>query len=123
MANYRTQYNDSFSVGSPPPAVSWTVVRGDTSSFLVYVTDDNQDPLTIADWTIKMDIKRNSSTIVSLSPAPAFDASPGEFTVSLTDAQSEILETGDIFDIQLSKIGTVWTVARGSVIVIEDVTD
>jgi hypothetical protein len=123
MANYRTQSNDSFSVGSPPPTISWTVVRGDTSSFIVYVTDDNQDPLTISEWTRKMDIKRNSSVIVSLSPVPAIDASPGEFTVALTAAQSELLQTGDIFDLQLSRVGTVWTVARGSMIIIEDVTD
>lgn len=123
MANYRTQSNDSFSVGSPPPTITWTVVRGDTSSFLVYVTDDNQDPLTISEWTIKMDIRRGSELIVSLTPSAAVDASPGEFTVSLADTESELLETEDIFDIQLSRVGTVWTVARGSMIILEDVTD
>ena len=30
----------SYSVGNRPPTVSWTIVRGDTSAFRVYVTDD-----------------------------------------------------------------------------------
>jgi hypothetical protein len=45
--------------------------------------------------------------------------------VSLTAAQSETLETGDIFDIELSTAQDqiVWTVAQGSVVILEDVTD
>jgi hypothetical protein len=125
MTNYRGQGSDSFSVGSTPPAVSWTVVRGDTSAFRVYVTDDNRNPLTISDWTIAMDIYRPStdSVIVSLTPAQSDGDGEGEFTVSLTSGQSEILQTGDIFDIQLSMPSKVWTVAKGTMTIIEDVTN
>lgn len=122
MAQYRG-YADSFSVGYEPPTVTWTVVKGDTASFRVYVTDNNKNPLTIADWTIEMDIVRNGVVIVSLSPGATPDDGPGEFTVSLTSAESEDLETGDIFDIQMSDPSSVWTVAKGSMVMIDSVTD
>jgi hypothetical protein len=136
MATYRGQGSDTYNVGATPPYVSWTVVRGDTAAFRVYVTDDNKDPLTIADWTIQMQIKRpdapvvpgkitdNATLILTLSPAPDADDAAGEFTVELTAAQSAILETNDIFDIELSlpQNATVWTVAQGKMIILEDVT-
>jgi hypothetical protein len=116
--------------------VTWTVVRGDTATFKAYVTDDARQPLTISDWTISMKVKRpnvipvtpvitDSATLVlTLTPAPEIDELPGYFSVSLTAEQSNILQTGDIFDIQLSQgTSTVWTVAQGSMIIIEDVTD
>jgi hypothetical protein len=124
-----------YSVGNVPPQVTWTVVRGDTAAFRVYVTDDAKQPLVIADWLISMKVKRpNLSTnrgvitddatlVLDLYPAADDNDGAGEFTVSLTDTESNILETGDIFDIQLSQPGTVWTVAQGSMIIIEDVTD
>lgn len=135
MATYRGQGASSYDVGLKPPTVSWTVVRGDTASFRVYVTDDNKDPLVIEDWTIKMDIKRpnnsqvtpvitdDATLILSLTPAPTEFDNDGEFTVSLTDQQSEQLETGDIFDIELSQVSKVWTIAQGSMIILEDVTN
>jgi hypothetical protein len=125
MATYRGQGTDSFSIGSAPPNVLWTLVRGDTAAFRVYVTDENRNPLTIDDWTISMDIVRpttNNSLIVSLSPEATLDDSAGEFTVSLTSGESEDLETGDIFDIQLSDNTRTWTICKGTVTVIEDVT-
>lgn len=136
MATYRNQASDNYSIGSTPPYVSWTVVRGDTASFRVYVTDDNRQPLTIADWTIQMQIKRptppvtpgaitdNATLILNLTPAPDADDQAGEFTVSLTAQQSNLLQTNDIFDIELSlpQDEIVWTVARGKMIILEDVT-
>ena len=124
MTSYRTQGTDSFSIGSAPPTVLWTLVRGDTSAFRVYVTDENRNPLTISEWDISMDIVRpsNSNVIVSLVPAETVDDNDGEFTVSLSSAQSENLQTGDIFDIQLDDGTRTWTVCKGSVTVIEDVT-
>ena len=125
----------SYSVGNRPPTVSWTIVRGDTSAFRVYVTDDEKQPLVIADWTIDMEIKRpnnpadagvitdDANTILTLTPAADADDLAGEFTVSLTAEESSILETGDIFDIELSDPTRVWTVAQGSIIVLEDVTN
>ena len=125
MATYRGQGSDSFSIGAAPPQVSWTVVRGDTAAFRVYVTDENREPLTIDDWTIAMDIARPSSSnavIVSLTPEPTVDDDDGEFTVSLAAGESEDLATGDIFDIQLSDATRTWTVCKGTITVIEDVT-
>ena len=125
----------SYDIGNKPPAIVWTVVRGDTASFRVYVTDDEKQPLTIADWTINMKIKRpnnatdlgvitdNSTLVLSLTPAADADDQPGEFTVSLLSSESETLQTGDIFDIQLSNAAHVWTVAQGSMKILEDVTD
>jgi hypothetical protein len=125
----------SYSVGNRPPTVSWTIVRGDTSAFRVYVTDDEKQPLVVDDWTIDMEIKRpnnsddagvitdNANTILTLVPAQDADDADGEFTVSLTAEESSILETGDIFDIELSDPTRVWTVAQGSIIVLEDVTN
>jgi hypothetical protein len=123
MATYRGQGTDSFSIGSAPPNVLWTLVRGDTAAFRVYVTDENRVPLTISEWTISMDIVRPPSTlIVSLSPEVTLQDDDGEFTVSLSSGESEDLETGDIFDIQLSDATRTWTICKGTITVIEDVT-
>lgn len=126
MATYRGQGSDSFIIGSAPPDVAWTLVRGDTAAFRVYVTDAERVPLVISEWTIDMDIKRPSnsnSLVISLSPAETVDDEDGEFTVSVTAAESEQLETGDIFDIQLSDGSRVWTICKGKITIIEDVTD
>lgn len=125
----------SYNVGNTPPRVTWTVVRGDTASFRAYVTDDFKVALNIPDWTVSMKIKRpnlpanagkitdDATLVLTLSPEPTEGDGPGEFTVSLTAEESIQLETGDIFDIQLSDATRVWTVAQGSMIILEDVTD
>jgi hypothetical protein len=132
-----TSRRSGYSVGNVPPKVTWTVVRGDTAAFKVYVTDDERAPLNLDDWSIEMQIKRPTSgsdsgvitdaatLILTLTPEQDEDDAAGEFTVSLTAAQSETLETGDIFDIELStdQDQIVWTVAQGSVVILEDVTD
>jgi hypothetical protein len=126
-----------YNVGNTPPRVTWTIVRGDTAAFKVYVTDDEKAPLNLDDWSILMKIKRPTSgstsgaitdaatLILTLTPEHQVSDPAGEFTVSLTASQSQILQTGDIFDIELSTAQdqTVWTVAQGSVIILEDVTD
>jgi len=136
MATLRGSSN-SYAVGNRPPTVIWTVVRGDTAAFRVYVTDDDKQPLNIEDWAISMKVKRPNSSenlglitddatvILTLNPAADADDQPGEFTVSLTASESFLLETGDIFDVQLSTEANVivWTVAQGSLIILEDVTD
>ena len=111
-----------YTVGSQPPQVTWTIVRGNTASFRVYVTDDARQPINVPDWTIDMDITRLGSIVTSLIPEATIDDDDGEFTVSLTSAQTESLETEDLFDIQLTDATRVWTVVQGSMIVIEDVT-
>jgi hypothetical protein len=135
MATTRNSQKSQYDVGSKPPQVTWTFVRGDTASFKVYVTDDLEAPLNIPDWAIEMRIKRpnsipalindDASVVMTLLPEADPDDLPGEFTVFLSASQSLALQTGDIFDIQLStpQDQIVWTVCQGSVIVIEDVTD
>ena len=63
-----------------------------------------------------------SQTIVSLTPGVTAADEVGEFTVALTANQSRLLATGDVFDIQLSDATRVWTVAKGTVTVISDIT-
>ena len=129
MATFRNQPTDSYALGAAPPEIRWTVVRGDSAAFRVYVTNDAREPLLLDDWEVAMDIYRPSTdeVIVSLSPEPIeFQDTEGSFTVNLTSSQSELLETGDIFDIQLTELlseGRVWTVAKGSMVIIEDVTN
>jgi hypothetical protein len=127
----------SYDIGNAPPTVIWTVVRGDTSGFKVYVTDDAKVPLILkgagSEWDIAMKIKRPTSTpgiitdaatlVLNLYPVADEDDLVGEFTVWLTAAQSVQLQTGDIFDIQVSDPTRVWTVAQGSLKILEDVTD
>ena len=125
MATYRGQGSDSFSIGSAPPTVLWTLVRGDTAAFRVYVTDEERVPLTISEWDIAMDIVRpstNNTLIVSLTPEATLNDDEGEFTVSLTSGESEDLVTGDAFDIQLSDGARTWTVCKGTITVIADIT-
>ena len=125
MATYRGQGSDSFSIGSAPPTVLWTLVRGDTAAFRVYVTDEERGPLTISEWDIAMDIVRpstNNTLILSLLPEATLNDDDGEFTVSLTSGESEDLVTGDAFDIQLSDGTRTWTVCKGTITVIADIT-
>lgn len=114
-----------YNIGNEPPEISWTIVRGDTAKFKVYVTDDARQPLNISDWNIRMDIERNGTDVFTLFPEADADDEAGEFTVSLTAAQSELVETNDVFDIQLSlpQDQIVWTVGKGFFKVIEDITD
>ena len=127
MAQYRGYGSQSYAVGYEPPTVTWTVVKGDTASFRVYVTDTEKNPLTISDWTIEMDIvpPNTSTPVVTLFPAPTGDDGPGEFTVSLTAEDSALLSTGDRFDIQMSSTSpvSVWTVAQGTMTMIDSVTE
>lgn len=127
----------SYDIGNKPPTVIWTVVRGDTSGFKVYVTDDAKEPLILkgeySEWDIAMKIKRPNSTpgiitddatlVLNLYPVADEDDLVGEFTVWLMAEESQQLETGDIFDIQVSDPTRVWTVAQGSLRILEDVTD
>lgn len=127
----------SYDIGNKPPTVIWTVVRGDTSGFKVYVTDDAKEPLILkgegSEWNIAMKIKRPNATpgiitddatlVLSLTPEADEDDLVGEFTVWLTSEESVQLETGDIFDIQVSDPTRVWTVCQGSMKILEDVTD
>ena len=127
----------TYDIGNKPPTVIWTVVRGDTSGFKVYVTDDAKQPLVLkgvgSEWDIAMKIKRptstpgvitdNATTSMSLIPVADEDDLVGEFTVWLTSEQSVQLQTGDIFDIQVSDPTRVWTVCQGSMKILEDVTD
>lgn len=127
----------SYDIGNKPPTVIWTVVRGDTSGFKVYVTDDAKQPLVLkgegSEWDIAMKIKRPNSTpgiitddattVMALHPRADEDDLVGEFTVWLTAEESNVLQTGDIFDIQVSDPTRVWTVCQGSMKILEDVTD
>jgi hypothetical protein len=126
MAQYRG-YAESFSVGYEPPTVAWTVVKGDTASFRVYVTDNNRQPIDVESWTINMDIvpPNTSTPVVQLTPAPTPDDGPGQFTVSLTSEESALLTTGDRFDVQMSNTSaaSVWTVAQGTMKMIDSVTE
>ena len=127
MAQYRGYGSQSYAVGYEPPTVTWTVVKGDTASFRVYVTDNDKNPLTISDWTIEMDIvpPNTSVPVVTLYPEATEEDGPGEFTVSLTAADSALLSTGDRFDIQMSSTSpvSVWTVAQGTMTMIDSVTE
>jgi len=128
MATFRNQPTDSYALGAAPPEIKWTVVRGDSAAFRVYVTNDARQPLLLDDWEVAMDIYRPSTdtVVLSLTPQPIeFQDELGSFTVTLTSAQSQLLETGDIFDIQLTELlseARVWTVAKGSMVIIEDIT-
>jgi hypothetical protein len=136
MANLRGS-QASYDIGNKPPTVIWTVVRGDTSGFKVYVTDDAKQPLVLkgegSEWDIAMKIKRPNSTpgiitddatlVLTITPVADEDDLIGEFTVWLTSEESAQLETGDIFDIQVSDPTRVWTVCQGSMKILEDVTD
>ena len=107
-------------IGEQPPQVVWTFVRGDTSAFRVYVTDDSKQPLNIPDWTIKMEIKRPNSAqttptitddatlILTLNPEADPDDLPGEFTVFIShdessDEDDEIIidESEDIMIVEI----------------------
>jgi hypothetical protein len=125
MAQYRSQKD--VAIGSAPPQSIWTMVRGDTASFKMYVQDDAGQPLVIDDWSIKMDFYRSSSSAIVLEIFPEADEDdgPGEFTVNLAHDETEILETNDEYDIQMATTANliVWTVLQGKIKMIEDFTD
>jgi hypothetical protein len=146
MATYRNPDESSISpqptggstynIGNIPPLVNWTVVIGDSASFRIYVEDDlgneldytNDESGDVTGWDIKADFRRYSDNvgtdlIFSVTPyATVFD-DPGEFTVTISPAQSKQLKTGDVFDVQLSDATRIWTVCQGEMIMIGEVTD
>jgi len=125
----------NYPVGNVPPLVTWTVVRGDTAAFRVYVTDDTKAALNVTSWTKSMQIKRpttpqtiptmtdSATLITSVTPAAVAGDGTGEFTVKLTASQTNRLETGDLFDIEIKDATRIWTICQGSMIVIEDITN
>jgi len=137
MATLRGQGASTYDIGEAPPFVNWTIVKGDTASFLVYLTDDTKQPLNIPDWTIEAEFKRpttivdpqiitDTATIIfTINPAQDPDDEDGEFKVNLTAAQTTQLRTDDIFDIELRlpQNTLVWTVAQGKITLLEDVTN
>ena len=71
MAQYRNQ--TPYQIGSEPPQSIWTIVRGDTASFKMYVQDDNGDPLVIEDWTITMDFARSTTSSIISNIIPTIE--------------------------------------------------
>jgi hypothetical protein len=130
-----TTRQSGYSVGNAPPLVTWTVVRGDTAAFRVYVTDDTKAALDLTYWTKSMEIKRPNTPqttptmtdaatlITTVTPASVGGDGIGEFTVKVNATQTNLLETGDLFDIEIRDATRIWTVCQGSIIVIEDITN
>lgn len=137
MATYRGQGASTYDIGEKPPFVNWTIVKGDTASFKVYLTDDAKLPLAIPDWDIEVEFKRPTTPvnpqiitdvatlIFTITPEQDLDDEDGEFKVNLTAAQTAQLRTNDIFDIEirLPQNTLVWTVAQGKITLLEDVTN
>ena len=137
MATYRGQGASTYDIGEKPPFVNWTIVKGDTASFKVYLTDDAKLPLEIPDWDIEVEFKRpttpvdpqiitdTATLIFTITPEQDLDDEDGEFKVNLTAAQTAQLRTNDIFDIEirLPQNTLVWTVAQGKITLLEDVTN
>ena len=128
----------TYNVGNIPPLVNWTCVVGDSASFRIYVEDDEGNELDYdttstgdnSGWDIKGDFRRYSDNVgddllFTVYPDQTEFDEIGEFTVTLSPAQSKILRTGDVFDIQLTDDATdrVWTVCQGEMIMIGEVTD
>lgn len=126
----------TYNIGNKPPLINWTVVIGDTASFRIYVEDDLGNPLDYntsapsddSGWNITGDFRRYSDNVgddllfTVLPDKTDFDDA-GEFTVTLSAAQSKQLLTGDVFDIQLKDGDRVWTVCQGEMIMLGEVTD
>jgi hypothetical protein len=138
MATFRGQGASTYNIGEAPPFVNWTIVKGDTASFKIYLTDDSKIPLNIPDWTIEAEFKRPTTTpvvsgeitdtatlIFTLTPEQDLEDADGEFKINLTAAQSALLITNDIFDVELRlpQDTLVWTVAQGKITLLEDVTN
>jgi len=118
----------TYNIGNKPPLVNWTVVAGDSASFRIYVEDDLTNAIDVDEWTIRAQFRRYSDDVgddlvfITYPAQTEFDDS-GEFTLTVTAAQSRSLQTGDVFDVQLSDATRVWTVCQGEMIMIGDVTD
>ena len=125
-----------YNVGNIPPLVNWTCVIGDSASFRIYVEDDqgnelDYDTTSAGDttgWDISGEFRRYSDNtgddlLFTVYPDQTEFDDAGEFTVTLSPAQSKILRTGDVFDIQLRDDTRVWTVCQGEMIMIGEVTE
>ena len=127
----------TYNVGNIPPLVNWTCVIGDSASFRIYVEDDqgnelDYDTTSVGDetgWDISGDFRRYSDNVgddllFTVYPDQTEFDEVGEFTVTVSPAQSKILRTGDVFDIQLRDgYSRVWTVCQGEMIMIGEVTE
>ena len=129
--------SSTYNIGNKPPLINWTVVIGDSASFRIYAEDDLGNPLDYdttsagdeTGWDISGDFRRYSDNdgddlLFTVYPTQTEFDEVGEFTVTVTPAQSKILRTGDVFDIQLRDgVDRVWTVCQGEMIMIGEVTE
>ncbi|NCC99966.1 MAG: hypothetical protein EOL95_09755 [Bacteroidia bacterium] len=106
----------------------FNLVQGDdlTKTFTITVNSVAKD---LTDYTINMQIRKdyNSSPYLSLSTGSGItlsDPTNGEFTVTITDAQSKLFNfVTAIYDIQLTDTsGLKKTYVKGTITLIKEVT-
>ena len=84
------------------------------------VVDADGDPVSIAAWTTRaaaLYTQDSGTAVLSKTPAFVTDGSDGEFTVTITDADTSAFAAGVYrLEIQMTGTGIKTTVVRGSVV-------
>lgn len=102
-------------INNVPEKVNWTVYRGDTAGFTIYVNDDNGAPINITTWTWTANL---SNSTHSSSAALGITSASSSISVRIDDWES--LEVENTFDVRAVKDDdSIWTVIRG-LIAVED---
>lgn len=105
------------------------IVQGDTCSFRVVLTDENDDPINLTGTIADMEIKRLDGTLVlalSIGDGIALtDPTAGEMTITIDAADTAALEPEYTYhyDVQWTNGANVRTVAAGHLKIMKQITD
>lgn len=105
------------------------IVQGDTCSFRVTLSDENDDPINLTGTTAYMEIKRNDGTLVlalTIGDGITYtNAAGGEMTITIDSSDTANLDPEYTYnyDVQWTNGGNVRTVAAGNLKIMKQITD
>lgn len=109
-----------------PPIHNLTVYQGDTFQKSLAFEDGDGNKIDIANWTLNSEIRdADDGDLLETFSVSIDSASDGTATMELTDTETSGLSVGKHeYDLERTlDDGTVTTLMRGRLLVLEDVTD
>lgn len=105
-----------------PASIEWRVYSGDTATITIIISDENDQPIDMTDYTVTSEIRKNVTDANPDSTITVNANSNG--IVSLTIPDTSILAEYQYFDIQTvdNNSGVVNTILKGTIIKEQDVT-
>ena len=121
---------DAQSISYGPAIVNQDdIVQGDTCSFRVTLSDENEDPINLTGTTADMEIKRLDGTLVlalTIGDGITYtNPTAGEMTITIDAADTDTLEPEYTYryDVQWTNGANIRTVVAGKLKIMSQITD